>query len=131
MSWSQKSTNTVPIPFDGTPFMYLGQVILSCHHGKDKNLGIKKKYREKVALVRRKSHVYIEGLESYRGHRGHCLLCPDLGLCAPYKFSHRHSDILMKVPLLMQNGSCWPYVSNLAGSFSMSKWNGIQTYIHT
>ncbi|XP_022107488.1 uncharacterized protein LOC110988368 isoform X2 [Acanthaster planci] len=49
LSWSQKSTNTVAIKFDGTPFMYLGQVLLGCHHGKDKNTGIKKKYREKVA----------------------------------------------------------------------------------
>ncbi|XP_071810353.1 uncharacterized protein [Asterias amurensis] len=50
LNWSQKSRATVPIAFDGTPFMYLGQVLLSCQHGKDKNIGIKKKYREKAAL---------------------------------------------------------------------------------
>ena len=51
LSWSQKSTSSVAIKFDGIPFMYLGQVLLGCHQGKDKNTGIKKKYREKVALV--------------------------------------------------------------------------------
>ncbi|CAH3163461.1 unnamed protein product, partial [Porites lobata] len=35
------------IPFSGVPFFVLGEKLLECHHGKDRTIGAKRKYKQK------------------------------------------------------------------------------------
>ena len=39
------------IPFSGVPFFVLGEKLLECHHGKDRNVGAKRKYQQKQVDV--------------------------------------------------------------------------------
>ena len=48
-------------------------------------------------------HVPMAGMEFHGGHGSYC---PCLGLDAPYKYSHRHSDILIQVPYTRDK---WPF----------------------
>ena len=35
------------IPFSGVPFFVLGEKLLECHHGRDRNIWAKRKYHQK------------------------------------------------------------------------------------
>jgi hypothetical protein len=34
--------------YTGVPFIFLGERLLECHHGKDRNIGAKRKYQQLV-----------------------------------------------------------------------------------
>ena len=56
------------IPFSGVPFFVLGEKLLECHHGKDRNVGAKRKYQQKqvdvfsVFFLRFVSHRRMNGM---------------------------------------------------------------------
>ena len=45
--WEENSSNSVNVPYDGTPFIIIGKQRRECFHGPDRNVGKKKRESNK------------------------------------------------------------------------------------
>ena len=59
--WKSKINinNTVEINFDGSPYNYVGEKVLVCHQGKDKNKRAKEKYKARKEVKVEELNIYI------------------------------------------------------------------------
>ncbi|XP_013402856.1 uncharacterized protein LOC106168368 [Lingula anatina] len=57
---SQRGLNAPEIPYDGTPYIHLGRLVLVCHLGKDYGKKKKEDYKKKTEKKMKEDHVYIK-----------------------------------------------------------------------
>ena len=59
--WTSKSDGNyrVDLSFDGIPFVLIGEKVLECHHGKDRNITHKQKYQLKASEKKVKFQILI------------------------------------------------------------------------